>query len=267
MTFGEDNETLNRKVWFRDAAVVEELEELLQLSKYRAPCALNIHYEDSCKITIDTVELAPLRPSECVSVTSLSHNTNPTSKSSDKNSQLIKKVTEMIASTSNSNDKAIDLLFSSAYESNEALGGETSKDALCSVLALGLSLLKEGGMLICQIGDIFTNYNAGIVYICTRQFSRIGILKPKSWYASRLLICQGLKKPNSSLIEYLKKLLVLRGDILDGKLQENDVIHTLPISCTLESEFLDFMKQTNESFSNLQLNSIKHAQITNKTCL
>ena len=169
------------------------------------------------------------------------------------------KEVEMLRSKAQQYAENIDIILASAFQEGKSTSQETSKDILLLCLVAAIKLLRKGGTLICQIGDLFTNFNAGILYILSRMFGRICITKSKAAdsISSRYLVCNNLEDKADGLEDHVDSLIKLEMAVLEGRYGNKSIIHAIPIPLILQEDFLKYLKNANELHSKLQLKELE----------
>lgn len=171
--------------------------------------------------------------------------------------QMVSALEAKMASNSNLQCSESLVFLSSTEESYK--GHETSKWRMFVSLFMVMTRLKKGGSFVCEICDIFTNANAGMIYLFSRIFARIGIFKSvkDTQEPGRILICQDFHGIDGPLFGYVLKLLRIELDLIRDPLSDKEVIHILPVGCILEEEFLKYLKNANELHSKIQVDSLR----------
>lgn len=166
---------------------------------------------------------------------------------------------EMLRSKAQKVEETVDIILASATQESKHRNYETSKDRLLLCLIAAMKLLRKSGTLICQIGDMFTNFNAGILYILSRMFARICIINPKQTdgISSRYLVCKDLEDKAEGLANYVESLIKLEIAVLDRRYGDKSIIHAIPIQLILQEEFLKYLKVVNELHSKLQIKEME----------
>ncbi|KAI8606281.1 FtsJ-like methyltransferase-domain-containing protein [Dissophora ornata] len=130
---------------------------------------------------------------------------------------------------------------------------------LCQILTMFMTLQK-GGDFVVKVFDIFTPVTAGLVWILSRHFEKICVVKPltsRPMNSERYVVCRHLllQKP-SQTIEHLRNVNARYQDIEmrtgattaaegDGALKE-DVNHIMDLNIlTGDSHFVDYIKNNN----------------------
>ena len=166
---------------------------------------------------------------------------------------------EMLQSKAQKCAENIDIILASAVQEGQSINQETSNDRLLLCLIAAIKLLRKGGTLICQIGDLFTNFNAGILYLLSRIFAGIYIIKPKQddRISSRYLVCKDLEDKAEGLEDHVESLIRLEIAVLEGRYGNKSIIHAIPIPLILQDDFLKYLKNVNELHSKLQLKEME----------
>ena len=172
---------------------------------------------------------------------------------------LLKRLRETLEKGRLNDVDCTELLVFLAHQSHFCKGYETSKLMLLTALSFTLTTLKGGGMLVCEISDIFTNANAGIFYLLSRVFKRIGLFKATEHpeMPKRVLVCEEFHGSHHVLVSYVKEILEAEIQVIEGAHGEREVIHILPIQYILKDDFLQYLKSTNELHSKIQLNLLR----------
>lgn len=157
------------------------------------------------------------------------------------------------------NNPCTDILISLESQTNSRKGNETTRLQLLLSLFVVMTKLKKGGMFLCEVSDLFTNANSGILYIFSRIFKWVGLYKcyEDSWLPTRLLICKDLVGGDGVIMTYLEKLLSMEVKAIEGLHGDREIIHALPVRCILQCDFLRYLKNANELHSKMQLGALK----------
>ena len=166
---------------------------------------------------------------------------------------------DMLRSKAQKCAQNIEIILASAVQEGKSTNQETCKDRLLLCLIAAIKLLRKGGTLICQVGDLFTNFNAGILYLLSRMFAGIGVIKPKQadHISSRYLVCKDLEGKAEGLEDYIESLIKLEIAVLEGRYGNKSIIHAIPIPLILQDDFLKYLKNVNELHCKLQLKEIE----------
>ena len=152
-----------------------------------------------------------------------------------------------------------DTLICLLYNGKSSKGSETSKLSLLVALSMAFRRLQIGGMLFCEVGDFFTNASAGLFYLLSLIFKRVGIFKgaAEPHRPIRALVCEALKEESFFLIQYVRKLLVTEIQIILGQYPDKEIIHVLPIRYILHDDLVEYLRGINESHTGIQLGELK----------
>ncbi|KAF9984775.1 FtsJ methyltransferase domain-containing protein 2 [Mortierella antarctica] len=130
---------------------------------------------------------------------------------------------------------------------------------LCQILTMFMTLQK-GGDFVVKIFDIFTPVTAGLVWILSRHFEKICVVKPltsRPMNSERYVVCRRLldHKP-SRTIDHLKAVNAEYQDIEEknnetaspneGQAKKTDVNHIIdPDILTGDAHFMEYIKRNN----------------------
>eukprot|EP00794_Sanderia_malayensis_P015800 gene15800-17393_t len=156
----------------------------------------------------------------------------------------------------NMQETGVDILISSALREEQNTDQETSQNMFLFTLILALKILNPGGMLLCEIGDVFSNFNGGIICILSRIFDKLRICKPcfSNGRSKRYMVCHGYLGQNEQLLEYLLAITKLETG------QNNTVLHLIPIQNILEDNFLRYLHHTNSLHAKIELHFLSKIQ-------
>ncbi|KAF9309262.1 FtsJ methyltransferase domain-containing protein 2 [Podila horticola] len=132
---------------------------------------------------------------------------------------------------------------------------------LCQILTM-FKILQKGGDFVVKIFDIFTPVTAGLVWILSRHFEKICVVKPltsRPMNSERYVVCRHLleRKP-SKVIEHLTKVNAEYQKLEDKAaaaaesvdktepVVKEDMIHVLDLkTILLDGHFMEYIKRNN----------------------
>lgn len=147
----------------------------------------------------------------------------------------------------------VDIALLAAVPPLDATAGEgksypegITKASLLVQIVVALQCLKTGGQLVLRIGDCFTRFTVGLIYLLYRSFDRVRILKPfcmSIFDGERILVCQRFLGSVQSVNDHLYATLQKQTDLLESVCE---VLTLLPMTCLLEEHFLAWVTRANE---------------------
>ncbi|KAF9205499.1 FtsJ methyltransferase domain-containing protein 2 [Haplosporangium sp. Z 27] len=126
---------------------------------------------------------------------------------------------------------------------------------LCQILAMFMTLQK-GGDFVVKVFDIFTPVTAGLVWILSRHFEKICVVKPltsRPMNSERYVVCRHLLRSKPSLtIEHLKNINARYQQIEEKAaadstgVKKEDVNHIMDFNILKgDTHFMDYIKRNN----------------------
>ena len=136
-----------------------------------------------------------------------------------------------------------------------------SRHLCLAQMIVGMTVLKDGGFIICKYFDLFSKYMATMLYIISFVFEEIKITKPdssKCGNAERYILFKNFK-PDVKIMNFLED--VLKESIQHEKEEDGMIITSMISETELNSnKFLNFSKKltnVNKYFNNLQFTALQ----------
>ena len=132
---------------------------------------------------------------------------------------------------------------------------------LCQCL-VALSILRPGGHFVCKLFDLFTPFSIGLVYLMYRSFQQVAIHKPNTSRpanSERYIICKWRRPDSDNIRSYMWELNLRLNNLgfsITGDAQSPiDILRIVPDQVMMEEsrEFLDYMKESNNSIADIQI--------------
>jgi len=124
---------------------------------------------------------------------------------------------------------------------------------LCSHILFAISVLADGGTLICKAYEIETQFTAGLVYLLYRQFENVTIVKPvtsRPINSERYIIAKCKVGDSHNLEEYLLEHLFRHKNSSLGNL--------VPPAITNENLFSKYIFRSYKTLAEKQLLHIEN---------
>ncbi|XP_030381482.1 cap-specific mRNA (nucleoside-2'-O-)-methyltransferase 1 [Scaptodrosophila lebanonensis] len=127
---------------------------------------------------------------------------------------------------------------------------------LCQFLT-ALKILRENGIFVCKVFDLFTPFSVGLVYLMYKCFDEIAIIKPNSSRpanSERYLVCKYKHADTDSVIYYMDAINNILNEEAEDPNTEYDVLEVINYNDIIEDEeFLRYIIDSNNSIGNKQI--------------
>ncbi|KXJ70326.1 cap-specific mRNA (nucleoside-2'-O-)-methyltransferase 1 [Aedes albopictus] len=128
---------------------------------------------------------------------------------------------------------------------------------LCLVL-LAVAVIRPGGNAILKVFDLYTPFSVGLVYILTKSYGKVSIVKPASSRpanSERYLVCQNRLNRESLFARYL---ISINQVLWENKHCDHDIIHLVaPKTMEEDTDFFNFIRNSNEDLARRQIQGLK----------
>ncbi|EAT37194.1 AAEL010786-PA [Aedes aegypti] len=128
---------------------------------------------------------------------------------------------------------------------------------LCLVL-LAVAVIRPGGNAILKVFDLYTSFSVGLVYILTKSYGKVSIVKPASSRpanSERYLVCQNRLNRESLFARYLMSINQV---LWENKHCDHDIIHLVsPKTMQEDTDFYNFIRNSNEDLARKQIAGLK----------
>ncbi|EAT33910.1 AAEL013813-PA [Aedes aegypti] len=128
---------------------------------------------------------------------------------------------------------------------------------LCLVL-LAVAVIRPGGNAILKVFDLYTSFSVGLVYILTKSYGKVSIVKPASSRpanSERYLVCQNRLNRESLFARYLMSINQV---LWENKHCDHDIIHLVsPKTMQEDKDFYNFIRNSNEDLARKQIAGLK----------
>lgn len=146
-----------------------------------------------------------------------------------------------------------------SVENNENIQEILSKQLyLCQCLT-ALKILRPNGHFVCKFFDIYTAFSVGLVYLISRCFKKITIIKPNSSRpanSERYLVCKWKKEKTEKVIKHLTDINNIINEL--PKNSDNDILEIVNDIHLLEQhEFIEYIKNSNDRIGEVQIRNLR----------
>lgn len=153
-----------------------------------------------------------------------------------------------------------------SVENNENIQEILSKQLyLCQCLT-ALKILRPNGHFVCKFFDIYTTFSIGLVYLMSRCFKKIAIIKPNSSRpanSERYLVCKWKKTDDDdddditlSILKHLNQINKILNQL--PKHEDNDVLELVDDEHLLKQhKYLEYMRQSNDRIGRMQIINLR----------
>lgn len=128
---------------------------------------------------------------------------------------------------------------------------------LCLVL-LAVGVIRPGGNAILKVFDLYTPFSVGLVYILTKSYRKVSIVKPVSSRVAnseRYLVCQNRLNEDNLFMSYLFSISQVLWENRHG---EHDIINIIsPETIKEEEKFYNFIRNSNNDLARRQIEGLK----------
>ncbi|XP_065078736.1 cap-specific mRNA (nucleoside-2'-O-)-methyltransferase 1-like [Ochlerotatus camptorhynchus] len=128
---------------------------------------------------------------------------------------------------------------------------------LCLVL-LAVGVIRPGGNAILKVFDLYTPFSVGLVYVLTKCYEKVSIVKPassRSANSERYLVCQTRLNESNLFMNYLFSISQVLWENRHG---EHDIIHIIsPQTMQEDKDFYNFIRNSNNDLARRQIAGLK----------
>lgn len=128
---------------------------------------------------------------------------------------------------------------------------------LCLVL-LAVNVIRPGGNAILKVFDLYTPFSVGLVYILSKSYEKVSIVKPASSRpanSERYLICQNRLNRDKIFGEYLVSINQV---LWENKHCDYDILHIVSKeTIQQDTKFYDFIRNSNNDLARRQISGLK----------